>query len=265
MTDTQNSWTETDTQLYQDIAPVAVPARAEQIATLLALLPFNQNDTFRAVDIGSGEGFLSATLLHCFPQARVTALDGSEGMRRQTAKRLTPYGERFSVAPFDLHETGWYTHLENADGVLSSLVIHHLDDSGKRNLFNAIHTRLSARGTLLIADLIEAQRPEAKAYFAATWDDITKAQSIAHAGSAELFEKFEQSEWNYYRYYDPFDKPSPLFNQLLWLKEAGFAVVDCFWLQAGHAIYGGYKSGAATPANGLPFEAALRAAQEALS
>ncbi len=264
MTNTQDQWTDEISVLYQEIAPVAVPARAEQIAGLLTLLPFNQNDEFHAVEVGSGEGILSSTLLKCFPNARVTALDGSEEMRRHTAKRLNQYGHRFSIEAFDLHETEWHTHLRSADCVLSSLVIHHLDDQGKRDLFATIHDQLSKRGVLLITDLIEPQRPEAKSLFAATWDRITQAQSIAETGSTDLFEKFKQTEWNYFRYYDPFDKPSPLFDQLLWLKEAGFNGVDCFWLQAGHAIYGGYKRSATAPSDGLPFEVALKAAQEIL-
>jgi len=35
--------------------------------------------------------------------------------------------------------------------------------------------------------------------------------------------------------------PYRVFDQLKWLEEAGFSAVDCFWMRAGHAIYGGYK------------------------
>jgi hypothetical protein len=48
--------------------------------------------------------------------------------------------------------------------------------------------------------------------------------------------------------------PSPLSEQLVWLREAGFASVDCFWLRAGHAVYGGYRAAerAATPPLSFP-------------
>jgi hypothetical protein len=116
----------------------------------------------------------------------------------------------------------------------------------------------------LIADLIEPQRLEARELFAVTWDRFTRIQSLLEISSADLFQKFRQAEWNYYRFYDPFDKPSPLFDQLLWLKEAGFAVVDCFWLQAGHAIYGGYKTSSSAESAEPSFESALQIAQRAL-
>ncbi len=46
-----------------------------------------------------------------------------------------------------------------------------------------------------------------------------------------------------YRYpdVDDIDKPSRLLDQLKWLEQAGFADVDVFWMQAGHALFGGRK------------------------
>jgi len=257
MVDTQPQWTEEDSQLYRQIAPVAVPARAGQIATLLTLIPFGRQDTFSVVEIGSGEGILSTALLTCYPKATLTALDGSEEMRAATQWRLAEFGPRGQVEPFELISSNWYHRLQNADCILSSLCLHHLSGKEKRNLFEIIHSRLSTNGALLIADLVAPQRSEAQEMFAATWDYHTKAQAISKTGSADLFEKFRQAEWNLYRYPDPVDKPSPLFEQLIWLKEAGFSNVDCFWMQAGHAIYGGYKSATASVEERLSFETAL--------
>lgn len=262
-TDTKNQWSEVDSELYQAIAQAAVPSRAEQIAALLTLLPFRPDEAFQAVELGCGEGILSAALLQCYPQANIVALDGSPAMRAQAGQRLNEFGARGRVEPFDLFSPDWYGYLQNADCVLSSLCLHHLTGEAKRELFAAIHDELSARGALLMADLVAPQRPEAQELFAATWDRATQEQALARRDSTELFEKFRQAEWNYYRFPDPFDKPSPLFDQLLWLKEAGFAVVDCFWLQAGHAIYGGYKGESRAAAN-PSFETALEIAQRSL-
>lgn len=263
MTDIQNEWTETDTTLYQEIAAVAVPERTEQLAALLTLLPFKTEEEFRVVELGCGQGILATALLDCYSQATVTALDGSPAMRTEAAKRLSQFNGRGRVEPFDLFSGEWLSYLNNADCVLSSLCLHHLDDKGKQELFAAIYQRLSPRGALLIADLVAAQRPETSALFAATWDRATLAQSLAQTKSDALYEKFRQTKWNYYRHPDPFDKPSALFDQLLWLKQAGFAVVDCFWLQAGHAIYGGYKKTAAGATDSLRYELAMHAAREA--
>ena len=56
--------------------------------------------------------------------------------------------------------------------------------------------------------------------------------------------------------------PSPLFHHLV-LKHAGFAVVDCCWLYAGHAVYGGLKNGGDQRAGGgIAFERALTTVRE---
>ena len=264
-TDTETQWTEENSRLYQQIAPVAVPARAEQMATLLTLLPFNPNDIFHAVEIGCGEGYLSQALLICFPNATITALDGSAEMRAKTANRLQRFGSRFNIQPFELTSSTWHTHSHQVDCVLSSLVIHHLSGPAKRNLFEVIYRQLTPRGVLFIADLVEPQHPQAVELFAATWDRSAHAQSLAESGTTTLFETFKQVQWNLYRYPDPVDQPSPLFDQLLWLKEAGFEIVDCFWLQAGHAIYGGYKSAGAGLSRGMSFEAALETVAKTLN
>ncbi|MDP9374304.1 MAG: class I SAM-dependent methyltransferase [Chloroflexota bacterium] len=265
MADTQPTWTEEDSRLYREIAPVAVPAREEQIAALLALLPFAPGEPFRAVELACGEGGLSFALLDAFPRAEVLALDGSAEMRAHAAERLRRFGPRVAVEPFDIAERDWLPRLDGAGCVLSSLAIHHLPGEGKRRLFADVAGRLSPRGALLIADLVAPGRPEAGALFAAEWDRATEARSVALIGSTRLYERFVEARWNYYRFPDPLDQPSPLFEQLVWLREAGFAVADCFWLRAGHAIYGGYRSGAAGVGGPLPFADALRTAEAALA
>jgi trans-aconitate methyltransferase len=258
-------WSAESSAVYRQLASVAVPAREEQVATLLSLLPFGRDEAFRVVELASGEGMLSQAILEAFPTATVLALDGEESMRQATAARLYPYGERGQVAAFDIMSDGWYGLLDGADVVVSSLCVHHLDGEGKRGLFAAVRERLSARGCMLIADLVLPQRVEARALFAATWDRSARERSLAQTDDAALFDLFVRENWNYYTYPDPFDQPSPLFDQLRWLKETGFAVVDCFWMQAGHAIYGGYREQAdAAAGDPIDYETALAIARHTL-
>ncbi|MGH2698600.1 MAG: class I SAM-dependent methyltransferase [Actinomycetota bacterium] len=260
MTDSP-AWNEGDSDLYRRLAPVAVPSRARQLATLTTLLPFGANDDFRVVEIGSGEGLLSDTIARAFENVRITALDGSETMRAATAARLAPYGGRVEVGSMILEQTDWLEQLDGADAIVSSLVIHHLDGAGKKRLFEAIARRTSARAALLIADLVEPPTLQALELFAASWDESVRNQARAQGG-AELFDLFRSTEWNIYRVPDPMDQPSPLADQLRWLSDAGFAVTDCFALEAGHAIYGGYKETAGE--EHIDYARALRSAEEAL-
>jgi cyclopropane fatty-acyl-phospholipid synthase-like methyltransferase len=186
-------------------------------------------------------------------------------MRAQTSTRLRTFGGRASVQQFDLASDTWYDLLEGADAVVSSLAIHHLNAEGKQQLFKAIAQRVTPRGALLIADLVEPKREEAWELFATGWDRSAEHQSHQPGGSARAYQQFLDAHWNLYRYPDPVDMPSPLFEQLQWLHQAGFATVDCFWLRAAHAIYGGYRSAQRAGAEPLHFKKALEAADRVLT
>ena len=83
--------------LYRRLASIAVPDRADQIATLLCLIPFGRDEEFRVVELGSGEGRRVWSVLKAFPRAHVNALDGSESMREETRARTEGFAGRVKV------------------------------------------------------------------------------------------------------------------------------------------------------------------------
>jgi tRNA (cmo5U34)-methyltransferase len=249
------SWTEEDSALYRDIAPVAVPHPEEMLAAMIAAIPREAGRAFRLVELGSGDGRLASALLTCFPHATLLALDGSALMRAEAAVRLARFGSRVRVAPFDLATLDWWDVLAGADVVASSLVLHHLNDAKKRYLYKAIGDRISATGALIIADLIRPAHPAAVRLAADTWDWVARRQAEERRSPGQL-ERFVSSRWNVHRFPDPADQPSALFHHLVWLKHAGFAAVDCWWSFAGHAVFGGYKS-TDSPDRSIAYEEAL--------
>jgi tRNA (cmo5U34)-methyltransferase len=259
------AWGEKDSAVYRSFAPVAVPDREIQLATLLCLLPFDLEETFATVDLGCGEGALSAALLDCFANASVVGVDGSSSMRDRARERLAPFGKRAAVGALDLHASAWPIPVDRPDCVLSSLVVHHLDGPGKRRFFDAARAHIASRGALLIADLVEPRRHEARSLWAESWDRAARTRSRELLGSDDAFEEFVAAQWNWFRWPDPADIPSPLGDQLEWLSASGFEAVDCFWMQAGHAIYGGYGPEAVEPKSELKFGRAIAAANSALT
>jgi tRNA (cmo5U34)-methyltransferase len=242
-----SAWTESDSQTYREIADVAVPRRQEMTATLVAAVPFSADEPLKILELGSGDGRLAEALLTVFPRATLTALDGSESMRREASQRLALFGDRARVAPFDVAALDWWDRMFGVDVVVSTLCLHHLTDAKKQYLYKAAAERLSPRGVLLIADLIEPQHPSGRRLAADQWDAEARAQAGA-LGAPELFRRFVDAGWNHFRSADADDHPSALFHQLVWLRHAGFAAVDCCWLHAGHAIFGGFKQVAVSAA-----------------
>ncbi len=246
-TNTTHQWNEDDSTIFLKLAEVFVPARTEQITTLLQLLPARMDEAFTMVELAAGEGILARAFLEHFPQCHYIALDGSQAMRERMTRTLAHFGSRLEVLPFELVEQAWREQLpQPLRAVVSSLCVHHLASEGKQQLFTDMAQRLEAGGTLLLADIMEPATLQVATLYAQQYDELVHQQSISLRGSLDGFEQFQRLRWNYFRYDygDPTsgDQPSTLSDQLRWLSEAGFSQVDCFWLRAGHAIYGGFKA-----------------------
>jgi 2-polyprenyl-3-methyl-5-hydroxy-6-metoxy-1,4-benzoquinol methylase len=234
------TWNEADSATYRAIAPVAVPRREEMMGALIGAAPFAAEERITILDLGAGDGLLAEALLTHFPNASITALDGSESMREAAATRLATFGARARVAAFDIAALDWWDRMFGVDLVVSSLCLHHLNDARKQYLYKAAGERLSPRGALLIADLIEPQHPAARELAAGRWDALAQLQANA-IGAPALFRRFLDEQWNHFRFPDADDQPSALLHHLVWLRHAGFAAVDAFWMDAGHAVFGGFK------------------------
>jgi len=234
-------WAEDNSQFFIDFGEVVTPSRAEQMSMAASLVPAQESEQFVAVDLACGAGLLSATLLRRFPECRVIALDGSPRMLEATAKNLAQFGTRFELDIFDLKKRDWLESLPNqVRCFVSSLSIHHLDGTEKQQLFRDLRNRLEPGGALIIVDLVEAVNDWARRAYADAWDAAVKEQALRLNGDLGAYERFREG-WNHYVTPDvDFDKPSRLFEQLQWLQQARFSQVDCFWLKAGHAVYGGY-------------------------
>jgi tRNA (cmo5U34)-methyltransferase len=235
-------WEEGDSQTFIELGEIVVPGRQEQARLICDLIPAEPDEHFMGVDIGCGEGLLSRAILEHYSEAQMTLLDGSEAMLTRAAENLGEFAYQIDLREFDLFESQWLEELpKRFRCIVSSLAIHHLDDEGKRALYGRLFDHLTRGGVLLIADLVHPPNDQVGEAWANEWDHDVREQSLARTGSLEAFERF-QDGWNHYRTPDvEFDKPSLLIDQLRWLEEIGFTGVGCFWLRAGHAIYGGFK------------------------
>jgi hypothetical protein len=113
----------------------------------------------------------------------------------------------------------------------------------KRRLFRGLVAKLEPGGGLIIAGLVQPPADLVRRAFAEQWDGIARAQSRQLTGSEDTFRALREDGWNAHALEEPApgETPSRLFEQLKWLEEAGLTAVDCFWMRAGLAIYGGYR------------------------
>lgn len=239
---TETGWKESDSEVFSRLGEVFTPGRGEIERVILAHIPAEREESFLAVDIGCGTGWLGETILREYPNSRLLALDGSDEMLRVTGERLAPFDPRTATRTFRLEDPDWLSRIEEPVRCFAScLVIHHLDGAGKRKLYRRLFEKLESGGAFLYADVIEEKSGPGRDYMARAWNEEVKRRSLELTGDDRAYRMFVEEGWNMYEHPDPMDKPSGVAEQLRWLEETGYEGVDLPWARAGHAVFCGYK------------------------
>jgi tRNA (cmo5U34)-methyltransferase len=237
-------WTDGDSEAFIHYGTYFVPERERQIETVSRLAAARADADAHFADIGCGEGLLAESLLARLPKATVYALDGSEAMLDHARARLSEYEGRVHFGIIDVADDSWWRFPHALSAVVSSLTLHHLLDDEKRHFYAGMWNVLKPGGALIMADLIRPNSRAAWELAGAEWDVATKDRSLALHGDLEPFERFVEWTWNLFTDPDPptTERPSTVLDHLRWLEEVGFEGADVFWLSAGHAIFGGWRS-----------------------
>lgn len=177
-----------------------IPHRLVAEQMLLEALPSRVE---RFMDLGTGDGRLLAAVRGQHPGAVAVGVDTSEPMLTRAADRFA--GE--SAVELRTHDLARpLGDMEPLDAVVSGLAIHHLEDERKRELFAEVDALLKRGGVFANLDLVSS-------------------------ASASLHERFRREIGRAQD--DPTDRLADLSDQMDWLRNAGFAEVDCHfkWLE----------------------------------
>ena len=190
-----------------------IPYRAAGEAVVMELVP---RSVRRILDLGAGDGRLLALLRLDRPDARGVATDLSPTMLDAARARfagdpLVQVVEHDLDAPLSvLGGAGAF------DAVVSCFAIHHCSHARKRALYAEVFALLAPGGVFYNLEHVASPTPELhEAFFTAL-------------GMALADE----------------DRSNQLLDveaQVAWLREIGFAQVDCFWKWRELAVFGGVK------------------------
>ena len=187
-----------------------VPHRSEGEATLLEEIP---SDLARVLDLGSGDGRLLELVLRARPKATGVALDFSPLMLERLRARFAG-SPAVEIVPHDLSES--LPMLGTFDAVVSSFAIHHLDHERKRQLYGEIGQLLGEGGVFC------------------NLEHVASASAYGHARFLAAMGTTPEEE-------DPSNKLLDVHTQLEWLRDIGFADVDCYWKWRELALLVGFK------------------------
>jgi SAM-dependent methyltransferase len=187
-----------------------VPHRVEGESALLEFVPA---DAKRILDLGTGAGRLLALVKAARPGAQFVGLDFSPTML-EILQREFGGDARVTIVAHDLARE--LPSMGKFDCVISSFAIHHLTNQRKRSLYAEIFETLAPGG--VFCNLERVASP-----------------------TVALHERFLQAFGITREQDDPENILLGLEIQLQWLREIGFADVDCHWKWRELALFAGVK------------------------
>ena len=205
---------------YTELIERCYPRYREMLWALLDYLPANRSCQ-SILELGCGTGNLSVLLSEMFPESTIRLVDIASDSLTVCRERLEE-SSRFEFEVNDLRNLEY--EASSFDLILASISIHHIDASEKQQLFSKIRNWLTPDGVFQFADQFRGATDDLYQRHIANW----KALSL-NAGSTE--DEFEM--WmEHQREHDHHDT---LWDQIDWLKNSEFPVVDCVWR---HLLWG---------------------------
>jgi SAM-dependent methyltransferase len=205
-----NLWTSAEHALEYLRRADTIPHRVEGEAALLEFLPA---DAQEVLDLGSGGGRLLALAMAARPRARFVAMDISPTMLEVLGKRFAG-DDRVRIIAHDFAKP--LPPMGRFDCVISSFSIHHVVDERKRALYAEVFDLLRPGGVLC------------------NLEHVSSPTTPPHLEFLRRLGLSLETE-------DPSNKLLDVDTQLRWLREIGFAEVDCHWKWRELALLAGVK------------------------
>ena len=153
----------------------------------------------RVLDLGCGDGRLTALVLEAYPESEAICVDMSPPMLEAATERFRD-DRRVTFLTHDLDDPLPFDP-GSFNAVITSLAVHHVSDERKRALYAEIAGLLQPGGVFANLEIVASPTQELHD----RWRDEMGARD------------------------DPNDRLRDMNSQLVWIGEAGLEQVDCIW------------------------------------
>jgi len=218
----------------------AIPLAAEQIKVMLMLVKAANININSFLDIGCGDGILSAAILECFPNARAVLLDISEPMIEAAKAKLNSFNNTDFIV-CDYASKDWLNKVKKStpfDIIVSGFSIHHQPDTRKYELYEEFYHMLNVNGLFINIEQVLSPTKWIESIF----DDLfIDSLHKMHHEQGNSISRDEVAEFWFNRP-DINDNILALVEtQCEWLRRIGYRDVDCYFKIFELAIFGGRK------------------------
>lgn len=232
------SWQRPDlVGLFLDERQVLLPLIDVQEDLIRRIFERHPQRISRFLDVGAGDGAMSALMHSVAPGAEAVLVDFSEPMLQRAEQRLGAGAGSWRAVRGDLAGPDWRAALPAGEygAAISAFAIHHLPGERKRELFAELFELLAPGAMFVNMDVVTVAGP-----LQGLFDEQMAANAIAaehrHGGTrpdeevaGELLADNDD------------DRPDSAESQLTWLREAGFADVELHFKWAEGAIFGAVR------------------------
>lgn len=201
-----------------------IPYAADQIDIVRRVLDAHGSRPASILDVGCGDGIMTAMLCEVLPIRSATLVDYSPPMLAAAHERFATARMDVCISPGDLADRAWVDTVRDRapfELIVSRFAIHHLTDERKRVLYRELFELLDPDGWFVnIEHVASLNRRYQRAF------DDWMIESIAaipgtnrsRAEVAAAYEAIDAREANIL---------ASVEVQLEWLRTCGFVDVDC--------------------------------------
>ena len=189
------------------------------------------------LDLGCGDGVVTAAIADADPAITATLVDGSADMLKTAGERLSGLkNARFMNTSFQemlrKDSVG-----ESYDFIASSLAFHHLALDEKKSLLQYAYGHLKPGGYFVNIDVVLAPSGQLEQWYLSLWrkwiEERQRVLEIASGMFDNIVERYKDNRDN---------KPDSLDAQLDAMRTIGFKDVDCYYKYGIFTMFGGRRA-----------------------
>jgi len=219
----------------------AFPLAQEQIEIMIRVIAGCDIKIERILDLGCGDGILTASILQQCPYASGVLLDISEPMLQAAKEKLANYTDKLEFLLLDYGDSRWIEKVKTKapfSVIASGFSIHHQSDDRKKELYSEIFKLLEPGGMFLNLEHVSSSSKWVSSLFEECFIDslynmyLRNNTGKTRKKAADEFDRRDDKEANIL---------TSVEQQCEWLRYIGFQDVDCYFKVFEFALFGGRK------------------------